>query len=272
MSATLSSALERDWANLLRTQSFVAALADIEGVDDLALANLGSKPLAAEQADLILHALLVAHAAGSFPAGRAVLQVMLPAMRAIMNRRRAGYPDQRDLEQETAAAMWDAISTYDTRRSHRVATRLQGHVLRRVFGELSPRARSAAQKVRGGGITEVSADEESLEHVLAAMDRDVEADSGMHCMQAATLGAIGEVLDVIAWGMDAAVISADEAALLTRLHAPDPARPEYGELDRPRGGQYQARVAAELGISHAALRTRASRAMSALASAVPGTW
>jgi hypothetical protein len=265
MSATLMTDLEHDWADLIHTRSFVDDLTHLtQEVTDLK--DLGRTRLPGDVADALLHRLLVEHTrTGSYPAGRAVLQCMLPAIKSVVARGRRHYPDINDLAQEAAAAMWDAITTYDPGHTDRVAMRLQGHMLTRVIGDRSPHARSASRTVRGGGLTEIATEADTL----AALERHDTVDTVdvLYSPTAHTLGATGEVLDAIAWGLDVDAITPDEASMLTRLYAPDPSLPEYDEIAHGRG-KYQARIAAELGISHATLRQRASRAVRRLAEAV----
>ena len=269
MSATLMTDLEHDWADLIHTSSFVDDLTRLtHEVADLN--DLGQARMPAEVADALLHRLLVEHVrTGSYPAGRAVLQCMLPAIKGLIARGRRHYEDINDLAQEAAAAMWDAITTYDPAHTDRVAMRLQGHMLTRVIGDLSPHAQSAARPIRshtpGAGITEFATEPETLA-VLMEHD-EVDGFSGLHSNAALALGATGEVLDAIAWGLDVEAITPEEASLLTRLYAPDPSLPEYEEIAAGRG-KYQAKIAAELGVSHDALRQRASRGVRRLAEAV----
>lgn len=265
--ATLMRELDYDWADLVRTRSFALEIERfVARFPQLAALRIGGTvQLGPEVADEVLYALIVEHAGGSFPAGRAVLQCMLPAMRGIVRRSRRHYPDVQDLEQEAAAAMWDAITHYDLDRSSRVAMRLQGHTLTRVVGDRAPHARGTRAS-RGPRVAEIPTDTS----LLTVLERPTTPEQGpevVYSLASMKLGATGEVLDVIAWGLDKSVLTRDESALLARLYAPDPDLPEYAELGSGRGN-YQRRVAHELGISHAALRQRASRAVRRLAEAV----
>ena len=259
--------LDHDWADLVRTRSFAAEIERLAGrFPQLAgLRTGGAVQLAADEADRVLYALIVEHASGSFAAGRAVLQCMLPAVRTIVRRSRRHYPDVQDLEQEAAAAMWDAITHYDLERSSRVAMRLQGHTLTRVVGDRAPHARGGRAS-RGPRVAEIPTDT----NTLTSLERPTTPEPGpdvVYSLASMSLGTTGEVLDVIAWGLEKNALTQDESALLARLYAPDPDLPEYAELGSGRGN-YQRRVAHELGISHAALRQRASRAVRRLAEAV----
>lgn len=266
-SGTLMTELDQDWAELVATRSFAEEIGrfsqrfpQLSGLTD-------GRPVrfTAQEADTVLHALLVEYAGGSFAAGRAVLQCMLPAVRTIVRRSRRHYRDVQDLEQEAAAAMWDAICTYDLTRVDKVAMRLQGHTLTRVVGDRAPFARGTRAS-RGRQVEEIPTDATVLPQ-LERPEAEEQSTTAVFSLASASLGATGEVLDVIAWGLDTGVITAEEAPLLTRVYAPDPELPEYAELGAGRG-TYQKRVAMELGISHATLRQRASRAVRRLAEAV----
>lgn len=269
MSATdVMAELDLDWANLVQTRSFAD---EIDGFIQRfpKLEALGSGApnarLGAGDADEILHGLLAAYAAGSYPAGRTVLQCMLPAIKAIVRRSRRHYPDVQDLEQEAMAAMWGAINRYDLGHSEKVAMRLHGTTLTYVVGDRAPFAHGTRAS-RAPGLTEIATEDNILE-LLERPDAADPSSETCFSLMSASLGPTGEVLDVIAWGVDAGAITSEEANLLARLYAPDPDLPEYAELTSGRGN-YQRRVAEELGLSHAALRQRASRAVRRLAEAV----
>jgi hypothetical protein len=72
-----------------------------------------------------------------------------------------------------------------------------------------------------------------------------------------SLTADADLLDVIAWGVGAGVITAEEETLLVTLYLPDVG-----------GGQCGTDLARELGLSHTALRKRCSRARRRLIAAV----
>ncbi|GAA1863545.1 sigma factor [Myceligenerans crystallogenes] len=266
-SGTLMTELDQDWAELVATRSFA------EEIDRFSrrfpqlsgLADGQPVRFTADDADTVLHALLVEYAGGNFAAGRVVLQCMLPAVRAIVRRSRRHYRDVQDLEQEAAAAMWDAICRFDLSRTEKVAMRLQGHTLTRVVGDRAPFAQGTRAS-RAPRVEEIPTDAAVLPH-LERPEPEEPGTTAVYSLASASLGATGEVLDVIAWGLDRGVITAQEASLLTRVYAPDPELPEYAELGTGRG-TYQKRVALELGIPHATLRQRASRAVRRLAEAV----
>ncbi|MCP2265179.1 sigma factor [Promicromonospora thailandica] len=266
-SGTLMRELDHDWADLVRTRSFATEIERLVArFPQLAGLRSGDTVrLAPADADEVLYALIVEHARGSFAAGRAVLQCMLPAVRAIVRRSRRHYPDVQDLEQEAAAAMWDAITHYDLERSSRVAMRLQGHTLTRVVGDRAPHAQGGRVS-RGPRVAEIPTDTTTLTVLEQPTPPEPRPDA-VYSLASFSLGTTGEVLDVIAWGLDQGALTPEESALLARLYAPDPDLPEYAELGSGRGN-YQRRVAQELGLSHAALRQRASRAVRRLAEAV----
>lgn len=257
--------LDHEWVELIGTRGFADELAGFirrhPRLESLARGPSSAR-FAPAEADEILLALLNDHLGGSYPAGRAVLQCMVPAVRAIVRRSRRHYPELGDLQAETAGAMWAAITTYDLRQNTRVAMRLHGRTLTAVAGDQAPHARGRRPS-RSLVVAEIPTDHDVLSSV-ALEDDDW---SPRFSLMSTRLGATGEVLDLIAWGVDAQVVGPEDGALLARLYAPDPDRPEYDELRHGRGA-YQKRVADELGMSHANLRQRASRAVRRLAAAV----
>lgn len=205
------------------------------------------------EADRVLLALLTAHHAGDYTAGRLVLQCMLSAVARIAGRCKHRFDDLEDATTEATAAMWSAIATFDLTCTQGIATKLWS----RCFDAL------ASRKVRAHAprTHEIPADHDTMD-ALGSSVLSPAVDDGD-----SILGTTGEVLEVIAVGLDAGVLTPDEASLLTRLYAPDPSLPEYAELADPRGN-YQRMVANELGQSFDAMRKRASRAVKKLALAV----
>ncbi len=195
------------------------------------------------QADEILGALLNEHAAGSYPAGRMVLQCMLGAAVTIARRCQGRFSTYDDAIAETVAALWTAIACFPTEHADRVAGRLHFAVLEAVAGR---RTVKVAEHELPLPFDVLDA------HALLA-ESTTPAAPHEH-----TLGITGEVLEVIAWGVDTRALTADDAALVTRLYVVD----ETGAT--PDG----ASLAAELGITHTALRQRAHRAVRRLAQAV----
>src|SRR5690606_6835196 len=93
-SGTLMRELDHDWADLVRTRSFAAEIERLVArfPQLAALRTGGAVRLAPADADEVLYALIVEHARGSFPAGRAVLQDFLPALRTVVRPSRTYYP------------------------------------------------------------------------------------------------------------------------------------------------------------------------------------
>jgi hypothetical protein len=241
--------LDREWTDLVRSAGFVA---DTESWLDRWPAlrpyfRTDARPASARldrtQADEILGALLAEHSAGSYPAGRMVLQCMLGAAVTIARRCQGRFPTYDDAIAETVTALWTAIATYEADRTDRVAGRLHFAVLEAVAGR---RTIKVADHEVPLPFDVLDAHALMLESAGPALD-------GTH-----QLGVTGEVLEVIAWGIDAGALTADDAALITRLYVAD----DTGST--PDG----ATLAAELGVSHPALRQRAHRAVRRLAQAV----
>lgn len=240
--------LDREWTDLVASGRFAddtelwlarwPALRPYFRTD----ARPASARLDRTQADEILGALLTEHAAGSYPAGRMVLQCMLGAAVTIARRCQGRYSTYDDAIAETVAALWTAIASFSVERRDRVAGRLHFAVLEAVAGRRT---------------VKVAEHEVPLPFdVLDAHALMVEANSP--ATTGHQLGVTGEVLEVIAWGVDTRTLTSDEAALITRLYVAD----DTGTT--PDG----ASLAAELGLSHAALRQRAHRAVRRLAEAV----
>ncbi|WP_419708041.1 hypothetical protein [Promicromonospora sp. NFX87] len=214
--------------------------------------------------DEAFHALLSAHRAGSYAAGRLVLQCMLPAIRKMVARGGHRYGSGHEAAADATAAMWTAIATHDLDRPSKVVSRLWSRALDAFT---RPNGRAAT-------IVEVAASDAMIESVANSRTRLAGSSADAQHL----LGATGEVLEVLAWGLDNGIIRPEEAALLTRLYAPDPDLPEYETLvdttatdrsGRPRPhSRFQSRVADELGLSHDVVRQRASRAVRRLAEGV----
>ena len=188
-------------------------------------------------ADAALHGLLTAHIDdGDQLAGRVVLQRMLG--RVVTLSQRAYRPKQAGIRGTFAhvmelavAALWDAIATFPVhRRDRKIGANLAMETLSRLTKAL--RVFDAEQT-----------DTTSLDDVGDVEAPETVTDAGL------------ELLRVLAWGIDAGVISRDDASLLTRVYCPAP-----GQV----GG---AAVASELGVSWAAARKRCSRAIGRLAAA-----
>jgi DNA-directed RNA polymerase specialized sigma24 family protein len=186
---------------------------------------------------------------------------MIPTMRKMVIRSAARYADHDDAAQQAVTAMWQEISEFDLARTQKVAATLNGRTLTRVCGDKAPDVRGRRRSRNTHLIDEVPMDTQTLV-VLAASTPDP-ADEIFQSIAARSLGPIGEVLELIAWGLDVKALTAEDAALLAKVYAPD-----AGDTSRPGGRSLQLHVAQELGISHAALRKRAERAVRRLASAV----
>jgi len=234
-------ALDREWTDLVSTGTFArdSELWLQRWPALLPYFRTDARPAAARldrtQADEILAALLTEHAAGSYPAGRMVLQCMLGSTVTIARRCQGRFPSYEEAIAETVAAMWTAIASWSPTRTDRVAGRLHFAALDAVAGRRSVRVADH----------EVPLPFDVLDPLLG------------ESTSAHQLGLTGEVLEVIAWGVDSGALTASEAALVTRLYVPDDAGLT------PDG----ATLAGELGISHAALRQRAHRAVRKLAHA-----
>lgn len=244
MSSTVIVNLNAEWQALINTGSFADTFDSwCLAWPELATAQLGHnfqhfdrQHLTRDQVDEILHALLSAHHAGDRYAGRIALQCMLPCVTRIANRSIARHGSIDEAAQVTAAAMWDAIEHYDLERTSGVSTRLWSRTLTKVTKSApSPDSR------------EIPCDPTTVQHIGINEAQHPEDD---------ILGTSGEVLRLIAWGLDEGIISGDEASLLTKL---------YGDNAE---GRKSHDIAAELGITPAAVRQRTHRAVRRLAQAV----
>lgn len=203
-------------------------------------------------AEAALLVLLEAFQDGHDPlAGRVVLQRFLG--RAVSLCRRAYRPRDcgvrgkfADLMDIAVASVWDAIATYPVaRRRTKVGANLAMEALARFTAAVrlidGPDAPGALSDLPDGA----PGPEEAVETGLGPLSPSVWGpDPGV------------ELLSVLAWGIDAGVISGEEASLLTRVYCPAP--------DQPGGSA----VAFELGISWVTVRKRCSRAIKRLAVAV----
>lgn len=190
--------------------------------------------------DAIYRALLTEHSRSNPLATSLLISAMYPMLRRLASRCRGRFDSPADAEAGCIEAFITVV-TNCPERSERLASHLAMTTLNAVAGRQAPKAPPAHAELNEDTAVELRAPDH--EHVL---------------------GTTGEVLQVIAWGLDAQAISPAEAALLTRLYAPDPTLPEWDEL----GGSFQSAVARELGISHTTLRYRASQAVRRLRSAV----
>lgn len=247
MSSSVISDLNAEWQALISTGDFADTFdAWCCAWPDLATADLGShasrfdrKHLTPERVDEVLHALLSANRSGDRYAGRIALQCMLPCISRIAHRSVGRYGSLDEAAQAATAAMWEAIQDYDLDRTSGVSTRIWSRTLS-----------SVCPYTPAGHAKEVLVDPSKL-HAFAPHN-PVQADES----ESDILGAVGEVLRLIAWGLDERILTGDEASLLTRLYGDNvEALPSH-------------EIAAEMGISTSALRQRASRAVRRLARAV----
>jgi hypothetical protein len=201
--------------------------------------------------DGVLLALLTLAREGDALAARIALQAMLGA--AVRLARRTLGHAQGDLQESLSravAALWQVLRDYPIeRRTCRAADGISLDVL----AALTANGRSRVE-VPGG-----------LPVELADVPDDRPDDAGLRGLfwAASHPGAAHACSDeqlilLLAWGVRRGVVSLEDARLLLRLHSPR----EPGTAATCR------EVAEELGLGHAALRQRASRATRRLASAV----
>lgn len=181
-------------------------------------------------ADAVLLALLRLAHDGDELAGRTVLQLMLGKAIRIAGGH-AGRDSRECLEHAAVAALWTVIATYPTdRRPTKVAANIAMDTLGAVSRELAHRR------------SETPTEPDALASVLGS-------DSSAPATDV-------DLTELLAWAVDAGAISAADAGLLIDIYAPAPG------LD---GG---AAAAERAGISWAAARQRASRAVRKIALAV----
>lgn len=188
------------------------------------------------ETDVVLRMLIARAQAGEETAGRAVLQVMLGAIcRMALRgyRRPRGYGEDEVVLQRAVGHMWELIINYPLERRSKVTANLTMDLLHRLTSE------SQAEQRRLD--VEVSIDDVRLQSL-----------SGEQPASSYT-----EVLGVLAWGVDAGVISKDEASMLVRVYAPGPE-----DEASPRA------VADAMGINWPTLRQRCRRVVRRLAYAV----
>jgi hypothetical protein len=186
--------------------------------------------VAGDRADAVLLALLRLAHDGDGLAGRVVLQLMLGKAIRIAGGH-AGRDSRECLEHAAVAALWTVIATYPTeRRPTKVAANIAMDTLGAVSRELAHRR------------AETPTEPDTLAAVLGS----------------APAGPAGDVdlAELLAWAVDAGAITTADAALLLDIYAPAPGLA---------GG---AAAAERAGISWAAARQRASRAVRKIALAV----
>jgi hypothetical protein len=202
--------------------------------------------------DEVLVALLRLSRQGDDLAARTALQVMLGA--AVRLARRTIAHAHGDLEESLSravSALWQVVRAYPVeRRTCRPSDGISLDVLAALTGAGRPRP----PEVPGGLPSELAdaaepgPDEDGVRGLFwsVAYPRAVHACSDE------------QLLLLLAWGVRRGVVSLEDARLLLRLHSP--AEPGAALSCR--------QVAEELGLGHAAVRQRASRATRRLATAV----
>src|SRR5689334_12952927 len=251
----LVGALNTEWRQLLLDPSHpqrvarwrvevpsLAPFADLAAVLDAATTSLDGT---------VLNGLLGLARRGDELAARTALQAMLgPVVR--LARRTVGYADG-DLEESLSRAVeaaWRVIRNYPVDRACRPVDGISLDVLAALTG---PGRQSAAEVPVGlpAELGERSEDVAEADELREAFWAAVRQPGGRGC-------ADEELIVLLAWAVRARVINRSEAHLLLRLHSPR----EPGRSSSCR------EVAEHLGIAHAAVRQRASRATRRLAAAV----
>lgn len=249
-------ALNAEWRVLGRSRCGRTALAGW-GVREPALAgcrDLGDVVDAAARRgqDEMLLALLRLARDGELLAARTALQAMLGA--AVRLARRTVAHAQGDLDESLSravGALWQVVRHYPVeRRNCRPADGISLDVLAALTGAGRPRP----PEVPGGMPCELADVPEEIEDEVGVRDlfwsvahpRAVRACSDE------------QLVLLLAWGVRHRVVTIDDARLLHRLHSP--ADPENPVSCRE--------LAEELGLGHAAVRQRVSRATRRMAAAV----
>ncbi len=257
--AGLIGALNAEWARIAAGDALGgAAVPPAWAERQPALAGIGNllelvDAATGQRADAVLTALLVLARQGDQLAARTVTQAMLGA--AVRLARRTLAHAGGDLEEAVAravSALWQVVRDYPVeRRSCRPADGISLDVL----GLLTRPGRH--------GPTEVAAGLPCDLRETGTGDSDEAAGLRGDFWSAARLPTTTECSDeqlvvLLAWGVRTGVVSRADARLLLRLHSP--ADPAAAISCRD--------VAQQLGVGHAAVRQRASRATRRLAAAV----
>jgi hypothetical protein len=240
---SLPSRLNVEWRSLCAAPDTAAVVAGWAS-DRAALAGLASlrgllRRIADEDPvgrDAVLLALLELARGGDELAGRVVLQVMLPkAVRVAMSvvRRPDVLGDREEAQARAVAALWQAIATYP------LLTRPA-----RVPGNLALDTLALVQRGHTGSSHFTVAFPEQSFADLQVLGEAGRLDVGPDDLFGP---ADAELLMLLAWSVRSGVLELQEARLLARIYLPDGQPPDTGV------------IAAELGISRAALRQRCSR-------------
>jgi hypothetical protein len=253
--AGLVGALNDEWRRLAADPSHRASVAawrsEVPALARFAdLAAVLDGATTAVEGD-VLNGLLLLARGGDELAARTALQAMLGAV-VRLARRTLAYADG-DLEESVSRAVeaaWRVIRSYPVDRACRPADGISLDVL----AALTCAGRHGAVEVPVGlpaDLGERSEDVAEADELRETFWAAVREPGGRSCVDE-------ELIVLFAWAVRARVISRAEAHLLLRLHSPvEPGR------------SLTCRELAEhLGIAHAALRQRASRATRRLAAAV----
>jgi hypothetical protein len=221
----------------------------LSGLQDLpAVVTAASAPGDRE----VLSGLLLLARGGDVLAARAALQVMLgPAVRLARRTRGHAGGDMEESIARAIAATWQVVRDYPIeRRTCRPADGISLDVLAALTAGGHRRAEIAA------GLPSDLADRAEPEPPDVGELR--EAFWSLVRPGTRPVCADEQVVMLLAWGVRSRAVSVADAQLLLRLHSPD-------DPDRAISGR---ELAEQLGLAHAAVRQRASRAARRLAAAV----
>ena len=200
----------------------------------------------AQAADDDLHALLTLHASGDALAGRLVLQSMLGKVVELAKTARArGFADPHSVVLEL---MWTAVHSYPLRRTSSVAANLALDALHQM--DQQPAIREIPVSTLGNPTQNP---ETVLEWLVAVQESaDAAAASELEAR-------LRRLVHTLHWAVSHQVLSGPEVRLLARVHL---------GVGATRADESMRTIADEMGITHAALRKRHSRAVQTLSTAV----
>ena len=193
--------------------------------------------------DRLLLALVRLAQGGQQLAGRVLLQAMLPKLARMVGRLGPTSSDDCSVEDRrhiAVATFWEVLHAYPAERRR---TTVAGNLALDTLHQLTSGRRKPPRDIPL-----------DPEEVADRLSTDTLEDLGD---VVDSLTADADLLDVIAWGVGAGVITAEEETLLVTLYLPDVG-----------GGWCGTDLARELGLSHTALRKRCSRARRRLIAAV----